>query len=204
MDSATATSTVEEGPKMTDFFLAKLAGGQYNRYMKKESMPEGAVTYDRASVEAMTKEQVGELYGSLIGTSAKNFKDRRIAVDSLAFQISKLRPVDGPSVTVVPLVNVKKIGRQPRQPEVTELLPREDAAELLKEMAPQAREIISLFADIAAETGSMLITSKQLEEKLAIPEIVARFKTKQDPMRIIYYYRSKLTALGLIRVRTQE
>ena len=78
------------------------------------------------------------------------------------------------------------------QPKVT--------AEVVRGLAPQARALVSIMADLAKELGSASFGGAALEARLKVPEVAALLRTKQDPMRILAYYKGKLVSVGMIRV----
>ena len=67
-------------------------------------------------------------------------------------------------------------------------------------LAPQARALVSIMADLAKELGSASFGGAALEARLKVPEVAALLRTKQDPLRILQYYKGKLISVGLIRV----
>ena len=54
--------------------------------------------------------------------------------------------------------------------------------------------------DAAKEKGSTKFSGLEIQQILGKPEMVARLKTRQDPMRILQYYQGKLMGSGLLRV----
>ena len=71
---------------------------------------------------------------------------------------------------------------------------------MMRGLAPQARELVLIMTDLAKEKGATSFSGTDLNEKLKIPEVGARLRTKQDPLRILQYYKGKLISVGLVRV----
>ena len=92
----------------------------------------------------------------------------------------------------------KKYAR--KTPDTFELLQPANLDEVVRGLAPQARALVSIMADLAKELGSASFGGAALEARLKVPEVAALLRTKQDPMRILAYYKGKLVSVGLIRV----
>jgi hypothetical protein len=194
-------------------FVVGKIDGRVVRLQTPEAAPEGAEVITHESAMDLSLEVLGELYGSIAGVNAKKFKTKRVAIECIGYQVAKLPIFDpnakkvGPpriakGVQVAPgVVNVidgKKVGR--KSTDQFELLKVVDPATTLAKLAPQARELVAIMADLAAEKSSTIFAGPDLEEFLAKPEIGARLKTRQEPTRILQYYKAKLITLGVIRV----
>lgn len=194
--------------QISDFVVAKL-DGRFRRFQDTGVVPEKAT--DRVTLESldkMTMDAIAEMYGDVTGQIPKNFKTKAIAVESLVYQLNKL-PMFDPSAAVAPTTVVKSKGSTasttPAAPKektknTFELLAPANSKEVLQGLAPQARELVLIMTDVAQETGSATFGEDVLQKKLAIPEVGARLNTRQDPNRILQYYKGKLIGAGLIRV----
>ena len=68
---------------------------------------------------------------------------------------------------------------------------------LMRSLAP------TTFDDVAAlakQKNAATFSGTDLDSFLKIPEVGARLRTRQDPARILAYYKGKLIAAGLVRV----
>jgi hypothetical protein len=207
-----AASTSSKGSsnvvQITDFVVAKL-GGKFLRFQTVEEVPadaEAAITL--ASASAMTKEQLGEIYSFVAGVSPKNFKSAKIALDSLTYQVGKMPIFDPSAPKAEPVVAGKgeakaskgtgeKFAR--KSDEMFELLSPPETAKVLQGLAPQARELVLIMTELAAEKKDTKFSGADLNAKLKIPEVSARLRTKQDPLRILQYYKGRLIGAGLIK-----
>ena len=205
-------SAKEEKPATSMEFVVAKVGGKFLRFATREAVPSEGVDegpYTPDIVREMTKEAIGELYSAVAGVSPKKFKDKRVAIESLAYQVAKMTvfdpsvpkpeppPVKGGKAT--PSVNgEKKYAR--KTPDTFELLQPAELDKVMRGLAPQARELVLIMTDLAKEKGATSFSGTDLNEKLKIPEVGARLRTKQDPLRILQYYKGKLISVGLIRV----
>ena len=190
--------------QITDFILAKV-GGKLLRFAAVESVPEGAETITLESVQELPKDKIGELYGTVAGVSPKHFKDKRMAIESLIYQVAKMpiydpnapKPEARPGESKKAAASGEKFVRKSN--ETFELLTPPDTEKVLRDLAPQARELILIMTELAKEKGSTTFSGAELNSKLKIPEVGARLRTKQDPLRILQYYKGKLIGAGLVR-----
>jgi hypothetical protein len=201
--SETKEGRASSATQITDFILAKV-GGKLLRFAAVESVPEGAETITLESVQELPKDKIGELYGTVAGVSPKHFKDKRMAIESLIYQVAKM-PIYDPSA-VKPEAKpgeAKKTAAGEKfvrkSNETFELLTPPDTEKVLRDLAPQARELILIMTELAKEKGSTTFSGSELNSKLKIPEVGARLRTKQDPLRILQYYKGKLIGAGLVR-----
>lgn len=200
------------GPaEIAAFVVAKVEGGKFLRFKSLEDLPKEGTTLaiTNQTVGELTKDEIGNIYSQIVGTGKKNFKDKKIAIESLVYQIAKL-PVFDPNAS--PLAEAVKAGAKANKPtkegkkyerktpDTFELLQPEEVDKVLRGLAPQARELVLIMADLAKEKGSTTFSGEDLNAKLKIAEVGARLRTKQDPLRILQYYKGKLISSGLIRV----
>ena len=193
--------------KVVDFVIAKV-GEKYVRFADLASVPEGAAATTPATAAEMTKEALGELYSELAGVPSKKFKDKRVAVESVAYQVAKMRVFDPSAPAKAPApkgerparVAGEKAPRVAKTPSTLELTQPEKVDEVLHGLAPQARELVAIMADLAKEKSATSFSGSDLDEFIKRPEVAARLRTKQDPARILQYYRGKLISAGLVRV----
>ena len=193
-------------------FLIAIVDGRYARFdttTNHEGL-EGVVTQEL--LPNMTKEALGELYGKLASVSTKNFKTKEIAIESVAYQVAKMSIFDPNAPKPVPVVKGtkktsgtttaatgdKKYAR--KAPDVFELINVPDAAAALKNLAPQAQEIVLAMTELVELKGSPSFTSEEIVAHLNKSEIAARLNTVQEPVRILKYYKGKLISAGLIKV----
>lgn len=192
----------------TPFTIAKV-DGRYKRLQDVEATPEGALAVTSESVVGMTMVEISEIYSEVAGVSPKRFKDKRVAIESLAYQVAKMpifdpsapkpAPIEkGAKAAKTAVVGEKKLAR--KASETLELLQPEKLDEVLRALAPQARELVAIMADLAKEKNAATFSGTDLDSFLKIPEVGARLRTKQDPARILAYYKGKLIAAGLVRV----
>jgi hypothetical protein len=212
------TSKRENGDEgSTDFIVAKVSG-RFLRFQTVEEVPEGAENLlTRTVAEELTNEKLGEIYGIVAGVSTKKFRDKKIALESLTYQIAKLEVFDpnAPVQTIkTPAPGEQAKAVQPTAPrpaptvtpksdrklsEMFELLSPPETGKLLGDLAPQARELIIIMTELATEKKSTKFSAVELATKLATPETKERLKTRQDPQRIMQYYKGKLIGSGLIK-----
>lgn len=202
--------------QIKDFIAAKI-DGQFKRFKDAESVPDGATDLiTPAILNEMTKEQVSQLYGHVAGTNPKNFKSKTVAIDSIAYQAGKLPIYDptpkptaatpapegkkAPAATLSTGTAEGKEKYERRAPNKYELLSPENVAKILTGLAPQARELVTIMTELATDTDSPTFTEADLLAKLALPDVAARLRTRQDPSRILQYYKAKLVSTGLVRV----
>ena len=194
--------------KVVMFVIAKV-GEKYVRFADLASVPEGAEPITQDTAAEMTKDAIGEVYSTIAGVPSKKFKDKKIGLESLAYQVAKMRIFD-PSAPApaakaekpakVAKVAGEKVPRAAKTPSTLELAQPENLEEALRGLAPQARELITIMADLAKSKGAPSFSSAELDEYIKRPEVAARLRTKQDPLRILQYYRGKLISAGFVRV----
>jgi hypothetical protein len=203
---------VKEAAEIAPFVLARLNGALVKL---SESPTDGAegfsavidgigiITHD--NVNSLTKDQIGDLYGQLAGVAPKKFKDKAIAVESLLYQVGKVKVhVPGAEKTGKAEKAGKAAGTTAEKAAAKErtttfvLLAPADAADKLKTLPPQAQAVVSALADVAKAQGGMEVSGKALEERLKAAD--SPLKTGQPVMRIVGYYKSKLIGAGLIQV----
>ena len=194
--------------KVADYVIAKV-GEKYVRFADLASVPEGAEPLTPEIVAEMTKDAIGELYSAIAGVPSKKFKDKKIGLESLAYQVAKMRIFDpsAPAVAAkvdkpakVAKVAGEKAARAAKVPSTLELQQPEKLDEVLRDLAPQARELVAIMADLAKEKGATSFSSADIAEYIKRPEVAARLRTKQDPQRILQYYKNELISAGFVRV----
>jgi len=187
--------------KAAPFVVARV-DDKYVRLALGASAPEGVPTFTSETVAGMTIVEISEIYSKIVGTSPKKFKDKRVALESLAYQVAKM-PIFDPSAPK-PEPAARAVGgkreRASKSPDTFELLQPANLDEVVRGLAPQARALVSIMADLAKELGSASFGGAALEARLKVPEVAALLRTKQDPMRILTYYKGKLVSVGMIRV----
>ena len=193
--------------KAATFAVAKV-DGKYVRFQDTEAAPKDTLVLTNDVVSGMTMTEISELYSAVAGVPSKKFKDKRVAIESLAYQVAKMAifdpnaPKPAPAAKVTKSVKVaggeEKSAR--KTPDTFELLQPAELDKVMRELAPQARELVLIMTDLAKEKGATSFSGTDLNEKLKIPEVGARLRTKQDPLRILQYYRGKLIGVGLVRV----
>lgn len=203
-------TAVEEVTQVPGFNVVKL-GDRFVRMPVAAGVPEGAEVIDLTQIEGMELDKMGELYGELAKTSVKKFKTKKVAIESINYQVGKLPIVDPASgkVTVNSPANDTKTNtaapgekkeRAKKALANVELLTPPDAGEKLKKLAPQARELVMLMTEMATAKGSTSLTGDELSAALNTPEFVARLRTRQEPARIFSYYRPVLNKEGFIKL----
>ena len=199
--------TQEEGKggatQVDDFVVAKV-GGKFVRFPTAVAVPKGSEPIDLEAVSAMTRDAIGEMYGAIAGVPKKNFKSKQVAVESVVYQVAKMAIFDPSAATVAPGVagpgaEGKRGGRR-KANGTLELLQPANVDEVLRALAPQARELVLIMTDLAKEKGTTAFGISDLEAELKVPGVAARLRTKQDSLRILQYYKGKLIAVGLIKV----
>ncbi len=194
----------EDQTSSVDFILGKV-GSRLLRFQKIEEVPTDVSPITLETVREMSKEEIGELYGRVAGVQPKNFKDKKIAIESLVYQVAKMATTDPRLAAVDTNTGAQGNGKQVEEnlarksSEVFELLAPVDADAALSGLAPQARELMLIMTELAQEKGSTKFSAGDLSTKLTSPVVIERLKTKQDPLRILQYYKGKLIGVGLIR-----
>lgn len=201
---------VEENnaPAPTTGLDVVFVNGHYVRLLEGIEIPEGEAVIQFDDLESLELTKLGEIYGDLAGVSAKKFRQHKIAVESIAFQLKKKTPTNpwAPVVAAkVAEVTGEKGEKKEKQkkesaPTTITLLAPDDLADQLKKLAPQAREIIGILIDLATTTESSTFNGETLSKAINTPESVSRLRTRQSPDRIFAYYRGALISSGIIRV----
>ena len=200
--------------KVYDFIIGKI-NGAFVKFPNLEAVPEGTEAIVGESVKAMSKDAIDSLYSDVARISMpKKFKSKIVALESLEYQVNKL-PEYGAAAKVqgtetgrisagspgaqrgVPAVKVAKVPK--KDSSTYELLSPPNVDEVLKSLAPQARELVAIFADLAKEKASTTFTGADVEEFFKRPEVAARLRTRQEPVRILTYYKGILISKGMIR-----
>lgn len=198
-----STPNTQEGrDEVQDFVLANV-DGKFLRFKSIDAVPEGHETLTLDTLEKMTKDDIGRLYGTIAGVNPKNFKDKKVAIESFVYQVTKMNIFDpsSPKATHAAATSssTTQDSRVKKTAENFELLAPPDVDKALKSLAPQARELVLIMTELAKEKGSTKFAGTDLADKLKQPEVAARLKTKQDPARILQYYKGKLIGHGIIR-----
>lgn len=196
------SETDEKDDLVMDFAIAKL-DGKFLRFKTAEMVPSGIEAITEESINEMTKEKLGELYGAVAGVEAKKFKDRRVAVDSLLYQFGKLPKYDpvAPAETKPAKATAPaKVGKhQKKDTEVYKVMSPPNSSKILGGLAPQARELFLIMVELAESQNSDSFSGADLDLKLNQDSSMKRLNTRQDPGRILSYYKGKMIGLGLIQ-----
>jgi hypothetical protein len=198
----------EESPAAATAFVVAKINDKWVRFKDKDSVPCGVDLVTEVIAAEMTVDDIGDLYSKIAGVSPKKFKNKKVAIESLAYQVAKMAVFDPNAPKPEPAAKgtkpakatdgEKKYAR--KTPDTFELLQPAELDKVMRGLAPQARELVLIMTDLAKEKGATSFSGTDLNEKLKIPEVGARLRTKQDPLRILQYYRGKLIGVGLVRV----
>ena len=201
-------SAKEESPAAATAFVVAKINDKWVRFKDKDSVPCGVDLVTEVIAAEMTVDDIGDLYSKIAGVSPKKFKNKKVAIESLAYQVAKIAVFDPNAPKPEPAAKgtkpakaadgEKKYAR--KTPDTFELLQPAELDKVMRGLAPQARELVLIMTDLAKEKGATSFSGTDLNEKLKIPEVGARLRTKQDPLRILQYYKGKLISVGLIRV----
>ena len=201
-------SAKEESPAAATAFVVAKINDKWVRFKDKDSVPCGVDLVTEVIAAEMTVDDIGDLYSKIAGVSPKKFKNKKVAIESLAYQVAKMAVFDPNAPKPEPAAKgtkpakaadgEKKYAR--KTPDTFELLQPAELDKVMRGLAPQARELVLIMTDLAKEKGATSFSGTDLNEKLKIPEVGARLRTKQDPLRILQYYRGKLIGVGLVRV----
>jgi hypothetical protein len=198
--------------KVYDFIIGKI-NGAFVKFPNLEAVPEGTEAIVGESVKAMSKDAIDSLYSDVARISMpKKFKSKIVALESLEYQVNKLPEYGATAAApvaangIVAGLKAPKDATSPRAPKVPkkdsstyELLSPPNVDEVLKSLAPQARELVAIFADLAKEKASTTVTGADVEAFFKRPEVAARQRTRQEPVRILTYYKGILISKGMIR-----
>lgn len=198
--------------KVYDFIIGKI-NGLFVKFPNLEAVPEGTEAIVGENVKAMSKDAIDSLYSDVARISMpKKFKSKIVALESLEYQVNKLpeygaaastavRSTDSPmAAAVLSGAKANKVPKVPKKDSSTyELLSPPNVDEVLKSLAPQARELVAIFADLAKEKASTTFTGADVEAFFKRPEVAARLRTRQEPVRILTYYKGILISKGMIR-----
>ena len=198
----------EENPVAATTFVVAKTNDRWVRFKDKDSVPCGVDLVTEVIAAEMTVDDIGDLYSKIAGVSPKKFKNKKVAIESLAYQVAKMAIFDPNAPKPEPAAKgakpakaadgEKKYAR--KTPDTFELLQPAELDKVMRGLAPQARELVLIMTDLAKEKGATSFSGTDLNEKLKIPEVGARLRTKQDPLRILQYYKGKLISVGLVRV----
>ena len=198
----------EENPVAATAFVVAKTNDRWVRFKDKDSVPCGVDLVTEVIAAEMTVDDIGDLYSKIAGVSPKKFKNKKVAIESLAYQVAKMPVFDPNAPKPEPAAKgtkpakaadgEKKYAR--KTPDTFELLQPAELDKVMRGLAPQARELVLIMTDLAKEKGATSFSGTDLNEKLKIPEVGARLRTKQDPLRILQYYRGKLISAGFVRV----
>lgn len=194
MSTSEATAKSPHGDEM----VIGRVGSAFVRYASKAAVPVDVAAISEEVLTSMTKEELEDLYSSLAGVPIKKFKTPKVALENVAYQISKM-PVRDSMVLATqsqPASTVRKYER--KSPNKYILLVGPDTEKALRDMAPQARECVSIMGDFAKELGRLEFDEEELRERFEASR--DRLSTKQSPWRILQYYRAKLISSNLMRV----
>lgn len=193
--------------QVADFIVAKL-DGKFLRFTSLDKVPEGERPVTLSTLKGLDVSKLGSIYADIAGVAPKNFKNTRDAIESISYQAGKIPLYDphAPSKPGVKSAKGPKVSGgakiEPKMKSVVtyDLLTPENTKEAVESLAPQARELITIMVGLAKEKGTSSFTEAELQAKLAIPEVAATLKTRQPPVRILQYYKSKLVSSGLVKV----
>ena len=198
----------EENPAAATAFVVAKINDRWVRFKDKDSVPCGVDLVTEVIAAEMTVDDIGDLYSKIAGVSPKKFKNKKVAIESLAYQVVKMPVFDPNAPKPEPAAKgakpakaadgEKKYAR--KTPDTFELLQPAELDKVMRGLAPQARELVLIMTDLAKEKGATSFSGTDLNEKLKIPEVGARLRTKQDPLRILQYYKGKLISVVLVRV----
>lgn len=190
-------STVSPAIQQTSVATLARVGDRYFRYKSGVELPEGAIEVDLSG--NLTKEQLEEMYAALAGTNVKKFKSREVALENVSYQVGKLPELSDSKSPQAPEKSEKSDKKYVRKsPSNYKLLVDAESQDKLKTLSPQALGCINILADFAKEVGRF--DFQEAELKAYFESAKDRLKTKQDPWRILMYYRHSLVSLDLLRV----
>ena len=198
----------EESPAAATAFVVAKINDKWVRFKDKDSVPCGVDLVTEVIAAEMTVDDIGDLYSKIAGVSPKKFKNKKVAIESLAYQVAKMAVFDPNAPKPEPAAKgakpakvadgEKKYAR--KTPDTFELLQPAELDKVMRGLAPQARELVLIMTDLAKEKGAVSFAGNDLNEYLKKPEVAARLRTKQDPLRILQYYKGALISKGLVRV----
>lgn len=202
----TKTTAMGLGTKSAQDFVLARVGERFLRFGSVDLVPTGSQPITLATLEGMPKDLVEDIYSKVAGIMPKTFKDKGLAVSSLAYQVGKMQLHD-PAAPAAPQLEEPRANVRPTKAEratrkgaeVFELLTISDFGKVTNTLAPQARELVAIMVELAREKGSTTFTGAELQAKLQEPASLARLKTKQDPLRVLAYYTGRMIGAGLIR-----
>jgi hypothetical protein len=209
--------STEAAAPVAPFILARFHGnliklaGQFAEGQEGFSPVVGSVSFvTESNAGQLPLAELGELYGEIAGTQAKKFKDAKIAVESLAYQVGKLKFTDPLAPTPAPQAKAPANGKASRESKPLKapldekkstyvLLTPDGAAEAVGKIPPQARAIVSALADVVKVKGVPEVSAAELEARLTAAD--SPLTTRQPVMRIVGYYMKKLVEVGLLQVK---
>lgn len=191
-------SSASSAPEVS-FTLAKV-GTNYFKFAPDAPLPEGAQTMTLDDLSKSSKEELEEMYASVAGTSPKKFKSQEMALENVTFQVGKMKLIAAAAATGPLPATVDPTERKyaKKAPSTYKLMLDAGSSDKIKNLGPQARECINVMADFAKQEGRLEF--KEDELKVFFDACKDRLKTKQEPWRILMYYRGKLISADLLRV----
>ncbi len=169
----------------------------YVRYASKAAVPDDVSAVSEDDLTAMSKEELESLYSSLAGGMPKKFKNPKVALENVLYQIDKMPLYEEKTAQVV-AASASQRKYERKSPNKYTLLMGEGSDKAMKDLAPQARECVSIMGDFAKELGRLEFGEDELRAKFEAS--ADRLDTKQDPWRILQYYRGKLIGSNLLRI----
>ncbi len=178
--------------------VARSAAG-FVRYGSRAAVPEGVVAVSEDVLTSMAKEELEDLYSSIAMVPPKKFKSAKVALENVLYQVLKM-PIYGEKIAGLQAqVGSSQRKYERKSPNKYVLVLGEDADKQLKDMAPQARECVSIMGDFARELGRLEFGEDELRARFEASS--DRLGTKQDPWRVLQYYRGKLIGSNLLKVK---
>lgn len=174
----------------------------------EDRIPEGSeIVFKESGLEALSPEEVDALYSRVAGTPTKKFKNKSLAVKSLMYQAAKLPDTPGDvqktaenhGETVPAGDKKKKEAAAKVKSEVLVILRPANLTEVVEKLAPQAREVFSILCDAALAHESNTLSAEQVADAFKDGAAKTRLGTRQEPARILQYYKGRLKGAGLIR-----
>jgi hypothetical protein len=182
-------------------FIIGIVGKTYRKFERLEVVPAGTSVLDREDLDAMSKEELEEVYANIAGTDPKVFPSWGMALANVLFQVEEMR-IYHPEPEQEESDEDPKVGKQKRLrgPDTyTLLVPLSDKArEGLAKLPRQARECLNIMLELASSKDSFSFSEKDL--KTSFEGCKERLATRQEPWRILQYYRKDLEGAGIVQV----
>jgi hypothetical protein len=206
-----------DAPRTPDFRIMR-HGDRWVRLAPAFKPPADAEIVDIAAINAMDDEAIGKLYGEVGKVSNKKFKHKGVAVESTVYQIMRMKiwDPDAPETEATAVLAGDAKARAAKKErkasaaaapkvargssKVYELLSPPDSAAVLGKLPPQARELVLMLTEVAAEAGSTKIAGAAVIARMSKEDAVSRLRTVQPAMRILGYYTKQLEEAGLLKV----